>query len=51
MPNRVEETPTEARQGDGRTMNFRVLVLSTLAVVVLFVVIYFVFFNTAPPGV
>lgn len=51
MANRVEETPTEARQGDGRKMNLRVLLLSTLGVAALFVLIYFVFFNTAPAGV
>ena len=51
MPDRIEETPTEARQGDGRKMNFRVLVISMVGIVALFAVIYLVFFAAAPAGV
>jgi hypothetical protein len=51
MPDRIEETTTEARQGDGRKMNLRVLLFSTLGIVFLFAVIYLVFFAAAPAGV
>ena len=51
MPDRIEETTTEARQGDGRKMNLRVLVISLVGILALFVVVYMVFFATAPAGV
>jgi hypothetical protein len=51
MTNRIEETPTEARQGDGRRMNLRVLLASTLGIVFVFAAIYLVYFALAPAGV
>lgn len=51
MPDRIEETPTEVRQANGRKMNLRVLVISTVGVVALFAIIYLVFFASAPAGV
>ena len=40
---------TEARQGDRRMMNSRVLIISMSAVVILFLAIYFLFFANTPP--
>lgn len=51
MPDRIEETTTEARQANGRKMNLRVLVISMVGIVALFAVIYLVFFASAPAGV
>lgn len=51
MPDRIEETTTEARQGDGRKMNLRVLIISMVGIVALFAVVYLVFFAAAPAGV
>jgi len=42
---------TEARQGSKRMMNTHVLVVSTIAVVLLFALIYFFLLsNPSPPG-
>lgn len=41
---------TEARQGNRRTMNSRVLVTSLLSVALLFALIYIFFFNHPPPA-
>lgn len=41
---------TEARQGNRRLMNARVLVTSLLAIGLLFALIYLFFFNNPPPG-
>lgn len=43
-------TVTEARQGNKRMMNTHVLVISTIAIVVLFTIIYFVFLANPPPA-
>ena len=43
-------TVTEARQGNRRMMNTHVLVISTIAVIVLFTLIYIFFFNNPPPA-
>lgn len=43
-------TPTEIRQGNRRLTNWRVLVTSTVAVAVIFAVIYFVFMASPPPA-
>ncbi len=51
MPDRIEETHIEARQGNERKMNLRVLVASTLGIVFVFAAIYLVFFAFAPAGV
>lgn len=39
----------EVRQGNGRMMNTRVLIISMSLVVILFAVAYFVFFANTPP--
>lgn len=39
----TEKTPTQARQGNTRQMNMRVLVISTAAIVVLFGLLYLLF--------
>lgn len=41
-------TTTEARQGNGRRMNLRVLVISLIGVVVLLAVIYMVYAMQQP---
>ena len=51
MPERIEETTTEARQANGRKMNLRVLVISLVGIVLVFGLVYMVFFATAPAGV
>jgi hypothetical protein len=51
MPDRIEETTTEARQANGRKMNLRVLVASTLGIIFIFAIIYLAFFAFAPAGV
>ena len=43
-------TVTEARQGNRRMMNTHVLVISTIAIVVLFALIYIFFLNNPPPA-
>ncbi len=45
----AHKTTTEVRQGNGRMMNFRVLVISFAAVVVAFALIYAVFFLQPHP--
>jgi len=42
---------TETRQGDGKTWNARVLVIATVAVVVLFALIWWIYSLQTPPGV
>jgi hypothetical protein len=44
------KTTTEVRQANRRLDNFWVLIISTVAVVALFAIIYFVFFATTPPS-
>jgi hypothetical protein len=39
----------EVRQGNGRMMNSRVLIISMSVVVILFLAIYFLFFANTPP--
>jgi flagellar basal body-associated protein FliL len=51
MPDRIEETTTEARQGDGRKMNLRVLLISLVGILAVFALVYMIFFATAPAGV
>jgi len=45
------KSTTEIRQGDRRKDNLWVLIISTLLVVALFAIIYFVFFATTPASV
>lgn len=42
---------TETRQGDRKTSNARVLAIATIAVVVLFALIWWIFSLQTPPGV
>jgi hypothetical protein len=39
----------EVRQGNGRMMNSRVLIISMSAIIILFLAIYFLFFAQTPP--
>jgi len=43
-------TPTEARQASPRTMNFRVLVVSTALITLIFAAFVAVFFLQTPPS-
>jgi hypothetical protein len=44
------KSTTEVRQADRRLDNFWVLIISTLAVVALFALIYLIFFANTPPS-
>ena len=44
------KSATEVRQGSRRLDNFWVLVISTVAVIAIFAIIYFIFFATTPPS-
>ena len=44
----AHKTTTEVRQGSRRTMNLRVLIISTVLIVVAFALIWFFFFAVAP---
>jgi hypothetical protein len=44
------KTTTEVRQADRRLDNFWVLIVSTVAVVALFAIIYLIFFANTPPS-
>jgi len=44
------KSTTEVRQADRRLDNFWVLIISTVAVVALFAVIYLIFFANTPPS-
>ena len=39
----VNKTTTEVRQGNRRTTNFRVLIISTILIVIAFAILYFIF--------
>jgi hypothetical protein len=45
-----DKTTTEVRQANRRTTNFRVLIISTILIVIAFAVIYFIF-NMQPTTV
>ena len=45
----AKKSTTEVRQGSRTLDNFWVLIISTVLVVALFAIIYFVFFATTPP--
>ena len=47
----AHKTTTEARQGNRTLDNFWVLVISTVAVVALFAIIFLVFFANTPASV
>lgn len=47
----AEKTDVEVRQGSRRLGNFWVLIISTLAVVALFAIIFLVFAVNTPSGV
>jgi hypothetical protein len=46
----AEKTTTEVRQGSRRLGNFWVLIVSTVAVVALFAIIFLVFSANTPPS-
>ena len=46
----ANKTTTEVRQANRRTTNFRVLIISTVLIVIAFAVIYFIF-NMQPTTV
>lgn len=46
-----KKNTTEARQGDRKTWNTRVLIIATAVVVVLFALIWWIYSLQTPPGV
>lgn len=43
-------SPTDAKQGNKKRMNFRVLVTSLIGITILGAILLFVFFKSTPPG-